>query len=124
MLDLKYVRENLEEAEARLRTRGPGATLSGLRDLDDRRRNLLQQSESLKAERNRVSKVIGQTKDKSDPAVKAQMAEMQRVSQEIKRLDEELGTIEEELNSFLLTVPNFPSRTTPVGTSESDNVEV
>jgi len=124
MLDPRYLRENLEEAEARLQTRGPGASLSGFRELDDRRRALLQQSESLKAERNRVSKVIGQAKDKSDPTVKEQMAGMHQVSQEIKSIDEELGKIEEELTTFLLTVPNFPSSTTPVGASENENVEV
>jgi seryl-tRNA synthetase len=122
MLDVKYLRENLEEAEARIRSRGESYTLAGFRELDEKRRTLLQESESLKALRNRVSDEIAKTKDKSQ--VQGRFAEMKEVSRRIKELDEVLGGVEEELRMFLLTVPNFPSPMTPVGGSEVDNVEV
>ena len=122
MLDVKYLRENLEEAEARIRSRGEGCTLAGFRELDDKRRALLQESENLKALRNRVSDEIAKTRDKSQ--VQGRIAEMKEVSVRIKGLDEELGRVEEELRYFLLTVPNLPSPATPVGRSETDNVEV
>jgi seryl-tRNA synthetase len=122
MLDIKYLRENLEEAERRLKTRGEAVSLSMFRDLDARRRNVLQQAETLKALRNKVSEEISRVKDKSQ--VQDKIAEMRDVSQQIKALDEQLGGIEEELSGFLLTVPNIPHATTPVGSSENDNVEV
>jgi seryl-tRNA synthetase len=122
MLDVKYLRENLEEAEARIKSRGESCTLAGFRELDEKRRELLQESENLKALRNRVSDEIARTKDKSQ--VQGRFAEMKEVSRRIKELDEVLGGVEEELRMFLLTVPNLPSPSTPLGTSEADNVEV
>ena len=122
MLDIRYLRENLEEAEARLKGRGEGYTLAGFRQLDDRRRELLQESEQLKALRNRVSEEIARTKDKSQ--AQGRIAEMKEVSVKIKGLDEALGAVEEELKMFLLTVPNLPGPGTPPGRSEADNVEV
>jgi len=122
MLDIRYIRENLEEVESRLKTRGSGVDLSGFRELDERRRGLLQESETLKALRNRVSDEISRVKDKSQ--VQGQIVEMREVSQRIKALDEELRSLEEQVAAFLLTVPNLPSRETPMGGSEADNREL
>src|SRR5512133_3054943 len=122
MLDTKYIRENLEEAERRLSTRGGASYLDGFRELDNERRKLLQENETLKAERNRVSDEIGRVKDKSQ--VQDQILQMRAVSQRIKEQDEDLKLLEEKLNSFLLTVPNLPDPATPPGTSENDNVQV
>jgi seryl-tRNA synthetase len=122
MLDIKYIRENLEAAEAALKTRGDGVDLSGFRALDNSRRELLQETETLKALRNRVSDEISKVKDKSQ--VQDQIAEMREVSQRIKGLDEQLKTVEEALESFMLTVPNIPFSGTPLGASEADNKEI
>jgi seryl-tRNA synthetase len=122
MLDLKYIRENLEEAERRLRTRGGDSYLDGFRDLDNRRLTLLRESETLKALRNTVSDEIARIKDKSQAQDK--ILEMREVSQRIKGMDEELKQVDEELSGFLLTVPNLPDPSTPMGASENDNVLV
>ena len=122
MLDIRFIRENLEEAETRLMTRGAGASLTGFRELDGKRRALLQETETLKALRNRASDEISRVKDKSQ--VQDQIAEMREVSQRIKGLDDELRSVEEELELFMLTVPNIPSAETPIGSSEADNREV
>ena len=122
MLDMKYIRENLDEAERRLRTRGGESYLDGFRELDDERRKLLYENETLKAERNTVSDEIGRTKDKSQ--VQDKILQMRAVSQTIKEQDEELKLLEEKLLSFLLTIPNVPHSTTPIGGSENDNVLV
>ncbi len=122
MLDMKFIRENLDEAEQRLLTRGGTSYLDGFRELDDQRRSLLLVNETLKAERNRVSDEIGRVKDKSQ--VQDQILEMRAVSQKIKEQDEELKQLEEKLQSFLLTIPNLPHSETPVGASENDNVQV
>lgn len=122
MLDVKYLRENLAAAEARLKTRGEAIDLTGFRELDEKRRALLQTGEELKALRNKVSEEISRVKDKSQ--VQDRIVEMREVSQRIKVLDDELKEVEEALGQFLLTVPNFPSPATPLGASEADNVVV
>ncbi|GAB7024868.1 serine--tRNA ligase [Geotalea toluenoxydans] len=122
MLDVRYIRENLELVETRLKTRGTGIDLERFRQLDSQRRELLQQTETLKALRNKVSEEISRVKDKSQ--AQDRIAEMREVSQRVKGLDEELKGVEEALEYFLLTVPNIPSLATPVGASEADNVEV
>ncbi|MDK2849279.1 MAG: seryl-tRNA synthetase [Desulfuromonadales bacterium] len=122
MLDLKFVRENFAEVERRLATRDGAVDMSAFIDLDARRRNLLGETESLKAEKNQVSALIGKTKDKSQ--VQSEIARMKEVSARIKDLDEELKQVECDLRNLLMTLPNLPDQKCPVGTSEDDNVEV
>jgi seryl-tRNA synthetase len=122
MLDLKFIRENLDEVDRRLRTRGGASCLDGFRELDSRRLTLLRESEALKAFRNAVSDEIARIKDKSQAQDK--ILEMREVSQRIKGMDEELKQVDEELSGFLLTVPNLPDPSTPPGASEDDNVLV
>jgi seryl-tRNA synthetase len=119
---MRYIRENLEEAEQRLAARGGASFLGGFRELDERRRTLLRDAESLKALRNTVSEEISRIKDKSQAQDK--ILEMREVSQRIKGMDEELKQVDEEMQMFLLTVPNLPHPATPQGASENDNVEV
>ncbi|MHB1400100.1 MAG: serine--tRNA ligase [Trichloromonadaceae bacterium] len=122
MHDLKYLRDNIDLVEARLATRGGTVDLSAFRDLDRRRRDLLGESETLKAEKNRVSALIGQTKDKSQ--VQGEILRMKEVSTRIKTLEDDLKGVEEGLNQLLLTLPNLPHEQCPVGASEADNREV
>jgi seryl-tRNA synthetase len=122
MLDLKYLRDNLEEAEERLSTRGSQVNLSRFRQVEGERRRLLQESEALKATRNKVSEEISRIKDKSE--AQQQIVEMRQVSQRIKELDAELASSEEELQAILLTIPNLPHPSVPRGASESDNLVV
>jgi seryl-tRNA synthetase len=122
MLDARFIRENMELVEFRLSMRGEGIDLLRFKELDMKRRELLQGSESLKALRNKVSDEISRVKDKSQ--VQDQIVEMREVSQRIKAMDDELRGVEEELDLFLLTVPNLPHDSVPVGASEADNIEV
>lgn len=122
MLDLRYLRDNLDAAEQRLATRGDDIDLSAFRRLDASRRDLLGRSEALKAEKNRVSAIIGQTRDKSQ--VQAEIAAMKQVSAQIKALDEELRQVNEKLEQLLMTVPNLPAPGCPMGASEEDNIEL
>jgi seryl-tRNA synthetase len=110
MLDLKFLRDNLDEVERRLATRGGTVDLGAFRNLDE------------KAERNQVSALIGKTKDKSQ--VQGEITRMKDVSARIKELDEELRQVEENLKDFLLVLPNLPDAECPVGQSEEDNPEV
>jgi seryl-tRNA synthetase len=122
MFDAKYLRDNLEQARERLASRGGEVDLAPFAELDARRRVLLGEAESLKAERNKVSALIGKTKDKSQ--VQGEITRMQEVSKRIKDLDEELKGVETELQGLLLTLPNLPHEDCPVGTSEDDNREL
>jgi seryl-tRNA synthetase len=122
MLDLKFLRDNLDEVERRLTTRGGVIDLGAFRDLDASRRTLLSEAETLKAERNQVSALIGRTKDKSQ--VQGEIARMKEVSARIKELDEELRQVEENLKGLLLTLPNLPDAACPIGQSEADNPEL
>jgi len=122
MLDSKLLRDNLDEVVRRLATRGEKPDLSWFTDLDRRRRDTLGEAESLKAERNTVSALIGRTKDKSQ--VQGEIARMKEVSARIKELDDVLRSIEEELEARLLVLPNLPDPGCPVGGSEDDNVVV
>ncbi|MEK6758554.1 MAG: serine--tRNA ligase [Deltaproteobacteria bacterium] len=120
MLDIKYLRENLEEAEQRLKTRSGSVDLSGFKALDEKRRRLLGEAETLKARRNAVSEEIGRLKrDKKDAS--ALMAEMQDESARIKSLDSELAECDSALEAMLMLVPNIPNSSVPVGRDEADN---
>lgn len=120
MLDIKYLRENLEEVEERLKTRSGSVDLSGFKALDEKRRRLLGEAETLKARRNAVSEEIGRLKrDKKDAS--ALMAEMQDESARIKSLDSELAECDSALEAMLFLVPNIPNSSVPVGRDEADN---
>lgn len=122
MLDVKFLRDNLEQAQQRLSTRGSAIDLDTFCQLDKQRRELLSTADNLKAEKNRVSALIGQTKDKSQ--VKDEISRMKEVSGQIKELDEQLRTTNEALQNILLTIPNLPHEDCPVGSSEDDNVVI
>lgn len=122
MLDIRYLRENFDAAEKTLATRGGGIDISAFKQLDQQRRELLGQAETLKAEKNTVSGLIGRTKDKSQ--VQDEIARMKEVSAQIKDLDDQLRAVEVQLNELLMGVPNLPHELSPVGRSEDDNVEI
>ncbi|MCW8859193.1 MAG: serine--tRNA ligase [Deltaproteobacteria bacterium] len=122
MLDIKYLREHFAAAEKALSTRSGSVDISGFMTLDQQRRELLGEAETLKAEKNAVSALIGRTKDKSQ--VQDEIRKMKDVSSRIKELDEQLRTVEAQLNDLLMGVPNIPHGESPIGGSEADNVEI
>jgi len=122
MLDIKYMRDNLDLVQTRLATRGGKIDLTDFRALDASRRQFLGESESLKAEKNRVSAVIGKTKDKSQ--VQGEIARMKEVSSQIKEIDEKLRAVGDDLQAMLMALPNLPDEICPEGLSEEDNVEI
>lgn len=124
MLDLKYVRANFEEVKKKLSARGED--LSGLDQfeaLDQRRRELIGETESLKSKRNEVSKQVAEFKREKKDADHL-ITEMREVGDKIKTIDDELRQVEEDLNGIMLTLPNLPHESVPVGETEDDNVPV
>ncbi len=120
MLDIKYLRDNLEEAEKRLSARSGSIDLSKFRALDAERRKLLGEAEALKARRNAVSEEIGKLKKEKKDASHL-MKEMQDESSRIKELDQKAAEADAELNNLLLVVPNLPHPSVPFGKDSEDN---
>lgn len=124
MLDLKYVRQNFQEVREKLKDRGEDLSeLDSFEELDEKRRKLIQESEELKAKRNEVSKEISQLKKEKQDA-DDKIKEMREVGERVKTLDTELKDTEERLQTMLLSIPNIPHESTPVGSDEDDNVMV
>ncbi|WP_280169531.1 serine--tRNA ligase [Priestia megaterium] len=124
MLDLKFLRANFNEVKEKLKFRGEDLTdLGRFEDLDAKRRELIAQTEELKSKRNEVSQQIAQLKREKQDADYL-IVEMREVGDRVKQLDEELRSVEEELELLLLSIPNVPHESTPVGETEDDNVEV
>jgi len=123
MLDSKWLRENLEEAQERLTTRDEGITLDTFQQLDIKRRNLLKQTEELKGLRNRVTEEIGRMKKEGLDA-RESIQEMRKVGEQIRGLDQEISGVEDQLKAFLLGIPNLPHESVPLGEGSQDNPEV
>ncbi|WP_216831783.1 serine--tRNA ligase [Alkalihalobacterium elongatum] len=124
MLDIKVLRKDFDEVKKKLEMRGED--LSGIdefQDLDEQRRKIIVAVEELKSKRNAVSQEVAQLKREKKDADHL-ILEMRSVSDQVKELDEQLRSIEEKLDYLLLTVPNIPHESVPVGESEDDNVEV
>jgi seryl-tRNA synthetase len=123
MHDLNYFRENLDTFAAMARNRSVALDLDAFAELDRERRQLITAVEALKAERNKASDEIARLKKNKQDA-SARIAEMKRVSDEIKRGDERAAELDARLREFMLTVPNLPHASVPVGGGPEGNVEV
>lgn len=123
MLDIKLLRNNFEEVEKALANRNEEFDLSQFKTLDDNRRNLLGEVEALKAEQNKVSKMIPQMK-KAGEDTTAVMAEMKELAAKIKELDASVAEADKAINAYMLTLPNIPNPTVPLGKTDADNVEI
>lgn len=123
MLDMKYLRQNFEEVQRRLQHRGEDlADLDKFGELDTKRRQLIAETEKLKAQRNEATKKISELKREKKDAETA-IKEMREVGQEIAALDKQLKDIEEKLEQIMLSIPNLPHESVPVGEDEEDNIE-
>jgi len=123
MLDIKRIRTNPEEVKQGLATRNVTGVVEQVAALDEQRRALIQKTEALKAQRNEVSKSVPARK-KAGEDVTALFEDMKRTAEEIKGLDAELAEIDAQLQSILLSTPNVPLESVPVGKDDSANVEV
>ncbi|HLQ00593.1 MAG TPA: serine--tRNA ligase, partial [Candidatus Limnocylindria bacterium] len=123
MHDLGYFREHLDQFTAMAEHRGIKLDLDSFRSLDRERRELITSTERLKARRNQASEEIARLK-KSKQDAAALLAEMKEVSERIKQADERIAQLDASFRDFLLTIPNLPHRSVPVGKTAADNVEV
>ena len=123
MLDIKFVVENKEFVKEQLSHRGGEYPVDKAVDLELKRRAILGEVEVLKAKRNADSEKIAQMKRAKEDASSI-IAEMQKLGEEIKLLDSRLSEVEQELRSTMLSIPNIPHKTLPIGKDDSANVVV
>ena len=125
MLDAAYVRDHLDEVRAGLRSRGldPDNELEQIATLETRRRRLIPEMEGLKREQNTAGDEVARAKRQGLDASGIFAANKAR-AQQIRQLEIQVDAVEQQREALLLTLPNLPHATVPVGTIAADNVEV
>ena len=125
MLDIKFVRENQDAVREAMENRNASWDAARFSELDESRREAIQQEEALQAERNTLSKEIGKMMGAG------QKDEAEAVKERVRAINDELSgvsarreAVDGELRAMLMSVPNMPDATTPVGADENDNPEV
>lgn len=125
MIDIKLIRENPELVSQRLKKRGEGQvgdlaySFEELLQWDTRRRELIQQTESLKMQRNQANDRIKQLRAQGEP-IDSVVENMKAISAEIKQLDAELADLSDQINQFLARIPNIPDDDVPAGGKENN----
>lgn len=126
MLDLKRIRSNPEAIKEAMKIRGESFDLSLIDrvvELDEKRRSLLTDVETMKSKRNSDSQEIAKIKKQGGNA-DGLMAEMKELADKIKELDSQVALIDSEIDELMLTIPNIPNPTVPVGSTDDDNIEI
>lgn len=124
MLDMKRLRADFEGVREKLATRNEDiSALDDFQKLDEERRQVIQKVEELKGKRNTVSEEISKMKRNKEDA-SGVIAEMKDVSAEIKALDEKQRDVDEKMKTLMLSIPNIPHESAPVGLDETENEEI
>jgi len=124
VLDVKLLRTDYALVEAALHNRNASTDLIvQFPALDQKRRELIQDTEALKSRRNTVSQEVAQIK-KNGGEAESLIVEMREVGDRIKQLDDELRIIDAQVNNLLLAIPNIPNASVPIGATEDDNIEI
>lgn len=123
MLDIKDIRNNYEFVKERLSVRGKEYPLEELKELDEKRREIIGVVEDKKAYQNEISKKIPMMK-KEGKDTEEIFKEMKELSNEIKGFDEELKELDEKIREVILEIPNLPNESVPRGNDDSENIEM
>ncbi len=123
MLDIKLIRENPEKINELLQRRNPDLSIDKVIEIDIERRKIQTLADDLRSKRKAESQKIGELKKRGENTDNIQ-DEVRKLGDDIKVLEEKLSDLDDKQKSMLLHIPNIPDETTPIGTSENDNVEV
>ena len=123
MLDIRMIRENPEKVNELLKRRNPNLSIDGVLEIDAQRRKVQTQADELRAKRKNISQEIGMLKKQGQNTDEIQ-AQVKAMGDEIKALEEKEQELDIEQKNLLLSTPNVPDETTPVGLSEDDNIEI
>ena len=121
MLDINFIRENLDAVKAGARKKHIEVDLDKLIEFDDKRRALLQSIEEKRAKQNEVSKKVASASDSEKISL---IAEMQKLKSELKKEEEEFKKVMQAWRELMLQVPNIPDISVPEGKDDEENVEV
>ena len=123
MLDMKFVRDNLDVVRDMLKKRNNSLNLDGFAELEKKRRDILNESDNLKSQKNSTSKKIGELRKAGEDTEKIS-AEVRELGKKISALDAEVRDVEEKLREILLSIPNMPADDVPVGADDTQNPEI
>ena len=123
MLDLRFIRANLDAVKHMLKNRRNDLDISVFETIDKKRREILPTLESLRHRKNKVSEEIAQMKKQRQDA-SGLIGEMKKVSVEIKEMEVALSQVDEDLKPFLMVIPNMPHESVPEGASSEDNAVI
>jgi len=123
MLDIKFIRENADLVKTSIHNKNEKCDIDKILHLDEQKRKVQFDFENLRAEQNKTSKQIAEIKKEKKDATEL-LAAMSQIASDIKDLSATLSQITEQLDSLLLTVPNIPHNSVPVGKSDTDNLVV
>ena len=125
MLDSKYLRQDIEQAAARLATRGFELDTAAVTALEEKRKTLQVKTQELQSERNASSKAIGQAKAKGEHEKAQQLLDsVSNLGDQLDSVKAEQDAVLEELKQIALAIPNLPDESVPVGEDEDQNVEI
>ncbi|MCX5678880.1 MAG: serine--tRNA ligase [Candidatus Omnitrophica bacterium] len=121
MLDLKFIRENRDQVKEGIKSKGQKIDIDELLAIDEERRKLMTEVETLKAERNKANNEISALmKVKKNP--KEIIDKMKAVSQKIAELDIKVGELDQKLEKILYVIPNLPDKSVPIGSPEANKI--
>ncbi len=123
MLDIKRIRNNPEEIIEALKKRRGEYPIQKLLDTDEKRREVIQKVESMKAEQNKLSKQVPQMKKNGEDTTEL-FKNLKKLSDDIKNLDDDLKDIDDEIREYLMEIPNTPNKDVPVGLDDTENLEM
>ena len=123
MLDIKFITENADLVKKAMATRSGTYDVDKVLTLNARRKEILSEVEKMKAERNRVSDEIAALK-KAKQNADQKITAMKKDNETIKKLDEELAVVEADLKMAVMSIPNIPHKSVPVGEDDTKNVEI
>ena len=123
MLDMKFVRDNLDVVRAMLKNRNNSLNLDNFAELEKKRRDILNESDALKNQKNSTSKKIGALRKVGEDTTEIS-ASVRELGNKISALDGQLREVEENLREILLSIPNIPAADVPIGVDDTQNPEI
>lgn len=123
MLDIKRIRKNPQEIIDALKKRRGEYPIQKLLDTDEKRREVIQKVEAMKAEQNKISKQVPQMKKNGEDTTEL-FLDLKKLSDDIKSLDDELKNIDDKINEYLMEIPNTPNKDVPIGLDDTENLEM
>ncbi|HXK50779.1 MAG TPA: serine--tRNA ligase, partial [Clostridiales bacterium] len=119
MLDIKYIRENPEAVKAGIKSKKVDIDVDSLLELDKKRRDILGEVEVLKADRNKATSLIAELKRNKQNADEA-VLKSREIGDRIAGYDEDLRLVEKDIKDIMMTIPNLPHESVPVGKDAED----